>query len=103
MVYSDDRGIITAMLPSALRPPFIVGLAAAAVLIAPVAALAQQASPREVECHAEATKRYIEDFRRVGRTQGDVSKTAVAFVNDKSGYETYYAQCLGRWNSIKIR
>lgn len=92
------------MLPSALRLPFIVGLAGAAVLsIAPIAALAQKATPREVECHAEATKRYIEDFRRVGRTHAGVSKTAVAFVNDKSDYETYYAQCLGRWNSIKVR
>jgi hypothetical protein len=88
------------MLPIAARLLFAAGLAAAAM---PVAALAQKASPREVECHAEATRRYIEDFRRVGRTQSDPSNTAVLFVNDKSDYEAYYAQCLGRWNSIKVR
>lgn len=88
------------MLSIASRLLMATGLAAAAM---PAAALAQKASLREVECHAEATKRYIEDFRRVGRAQSDPSKTAVVFVNDKSDYEAYYAQCLGRWNSIKIR
>jgi hypothetical protein len=88
------------MLPIAARLLIALGLAAAAT---PVVALAQKASPREVECHAEATKRYIEDFRRIGRTQAEPSNTAVVFVNDKADYETYYAQCLGRWNTIKVR
>jgi hypothetical protein len=89
------------MLPTAARLLIAAGLAASAM---PVAALAQKASPREVECHAEATRRYIEDFRRVGRAQSsDPTKTAVVFVNDKSDYEAYYTQCLGRWNSIKVR
>lgn len=88
------------MLLTAARLLTVAGLAAAAM---PASASDPKASPREVECHAEATRRYIEDFRRVGRTQLDPSKTAVIFVNDKADYETYYVQCLGRWNTIKVR
>ena len=69
---------------------------------APIAAPAQKASPIAIACHAEATNRYIADFRRLGpreRALEDVVSTT--FVNDKLKYEDYYAECLARWNSTK--
>jgi len=66
-------------------------------------ALAQKSSSREVACHAEATKRYIEDFRQIGPIHEETYERVVVLVNDKLKYEVYYIECLGRWNSIKIR
>ena len=88
------------MLRIAAQFSFIVCLVATAM---PGAAFAEKASPREMACHAEATKRYIEDFRQVGLIREETHENVVVFVNEKSGYETYYAECLGRWNSIKVR
>lgn len=88
------------MLLTTARLSLLLGLAAMA---APVTVLAQKASPREAACHAEATRRYIEDFRRVGPYRDDPDATVVVFVNDKSKYEAYYAECLDRWNSMKGR
>jgi hypothetical protein len=82
------------------RFSLVVGLVATAM---PVGALAEKASPREMACHAEATKRYIEDFRQAGPIREEPQENVVVFVNHKSNYETHYAECLGRWNSIKIR
>ena len=78
----------------------VVGLVATAV---PMGALAQKVSSREVACHAEATKRYIEDFRQVGPIHEETYERVVVLVNDKLKYEAYYVECLGRWNSIKVR
>lgn len=85
----------------AARFLLVAGTVAATTM--PATAFAQRASPREMACHDEATKRYIEDFRRIGHTQGEPSKTAIVYVNDKARYETYYAECLGRWNFMKPR
>jgi hypothetical protein len=78
----------------------VIGLVATAV---PMGALAQNVSSREVACHAEATKRYIEDFRQVGPIHEETYERVVVLVNDKLKYEAYYVECLGRWNSIKVR
>jgi hypothetical protein len=88
------------MLRITARFSLVVGLAGAAM---PAGALAEKASPREMACHAEATKRYIEDFRQVGPIREEPQENVVVFVNAKSNYETYYAECLGRWNTIKVR
>jgi hypothetical protein len=80
--------------------PFVVGLLAAVI---PVGALAEMASPREKACHDEATKRYIEDFRRLGTIRKETHENVVVFVNGRSNYDAYYSECLARWNSIKIR
>ena len=66
-------------------------------------ALAQKASPKEMECHAEATKRYINDFRQVGAINQEAQESVVVLVNGKLNYEAYYLECLGRWNSMKVR
>lgn len=66
-------------------------------------ALAQKASPKQMECHAEATKRYINDFRQIGAVNQESQESVVVFVNGKLGYEAYYHECLGRWNSMKVR
>jgi hypothetical protein len=100
MAYFGDCCIIPRMLPIAARFPFVVCLVVTAM---PVGALAEKASPKEAACHAEATKRYIEDFRQVGPIREETHENVVVFVNDKSDYETYYLECLGRWNSIKVR
>ena len=85
----------------------LVTLLAAA---APVGARAQQTSPKAsmtaTICHDEATKRYIEDFRRLGtrqKTSDDVPAVTTTFVNDNPKYEDYYAECRGRWNATKAR
>jgi hypothetical protein len=65
--------------------------------------LAESATPREKACHAEATKLYIEDFRRLGSVREEAHENVMAFVNDRSKYERYYASCLSRWNSIPVR
>ena len=88
------------MLRIAARLPFVVCLVATAM---PVDAFAEKASPREMACHAEATRRYIEDFRQVGLLREETHENVVVFVNEKSKYETYYVECLGRWNSVKVR
>jgi len=76
----------------------LAGLMTAA---APIAA-AQKASPIAIACHAEATNRYIADFRRLGpRDRGLEDVVSTTFVNDKLKYEDYYAECLARWNSTK--
>jgi len=101
MAYFGDCCIMPRMMPIAARFSFAVCLIAAAM---PMGAFAEKpASPREMACHAEATKRYIEDFRRVGAIREETHENVVVFVNAKSNYETYYAECLGRWNSVKVR
>jgi hypothetical protein len=79
---------------------------AIAVLLAATSstALAQRASPIAVACHYEATKRYIADFRRLGASD-QVSESVVStkFVNDKSKYDDYYAECISRWSTGKAR
>jgi hypothetical protein len=86
-----------------LLPARLLMLANLAAVALPASSHAQLATPREMECHSEATRRYIDDFRRVGRAREEAPLTAVAFVNDRSRYDAYYAECLGRWNTIKIR
>ena len=79
-------------------------LAGIIIATGPVLAWAQKPSPIAIECHAEATNRYIADFRRVGpREQSSDDVTSVTFINDKLKYEDYYAECLARWNSTKPR
>jgi hypothetical protein len=87
------------------RLPLIAFACAFSILAAvlPSRAQAQRASPREAECHAEATKRYINDFRQLGASNQDAQESVVVLVNEKRGYDAYYAQCLGRWNSVKVR
>src|SRR3569833_820532 len=79
----------------------LVVLALAAILSG---ARSEGASPIMIACHDEATKRYIEDFRRLGLPQNDRVDGQVvvtSFVNDKSRYQMHYAECLARWNSTK--
>ena len=79
-------------------------LAGIMIATGPIAARAQKPSPIAIECHAEATNRYIADFRRVGpREQLSNDVTSVTFINDKLKYDDYYAGCLARWNSTKPR
>ena len=89
------------MLPMYARRVALAGLLAAT---ASINALAERASPIAVACHDEATKRYIADFRRLGASD-EVSDAVVStrFVNDKLKYEDYYAECMGRWNTRKVR
>jgi hypothetical protein len=100
MPYFAEPRIMLRMSLIIARLSFVVGLVAMAI---PVGALAQKASSREMACHAEATKRYIEDFRQVGPIHEETYERVVVFVNDKLKYEAYYVECLGRWNSIKVR
>jgi hypothetical protein len=88
-------------LPMDLRASALVVLALAAI---PSGARSEGASPIMIACHDEATKRYIEDFRRLGLPQNDRVDGQVvvtSFVNDKSRYQMHYAECLARWNSTK--
>jgi len=88
----------------AMRMIARVGVAVGLVVTAAqMSALAQKASPKEIECHAEATKRYINDFRQVGAVKQAAQESVVVLVNSKLNYEAYYYQCLGRWNSMKVR
>jgi hypothetical protein len=68
-----------------------------------MAALGQKAPPKEMECHAEATKRYINDFKQVGSANQEAQESVVILVNGKLNYESYYHECLARWNSMKAR
>src|SRR4051794_36011981 len=77
----------------------VVGLVATTIL---TGAHAQKISSREVACHAEATKRYIEDFRQIGPIHEETYERVVVLVNDKLKYEAYYVECLSRWNSMKV-
>ena len=88
------------MVPMDPRFAVFLGLLTAT---ASMSARAQQASPREVACHGEGTKRYIEDFRRLGAPQQEPAVTVTTFINDKLKYEEYYAECMARWNSSKGR
>jgi hypothetical protein len=89
------------MLPIYARHIVAVGILATT---SSINALAEHASPIAVECHGEATKRYIADFRRIGASEKE-SEAVVStkFVNDKLKYEDYYAECIGRWNSMRVR
>lgn len=79
-------------------------LAGIIVATGPIAAQAQKPSPKAIACHAEATDRYIADFRRIGpHEQLSDELTTTTFVNDKLKYDDYYAECLARWNSTKPR
>ena len=81
-----------------------VMLAVLAAVAAPPIALSQNASPKMIACHTEATQRYIADFRQIGIPQNDLvdgRARVTSFVNDKSRYEAYLAECLARWNSTK--
>jgi hypothetical protein len=89
-----------ALLQMVTRAAIAIGIV---VTEAQTAALAQKASLKEMECHAEATKRYIKDFRQVGPVNQEAQENVVVLVNGKLNYEAYYSECLGRWNSIKVR
>jgi hypothetical protein len=97
---SDHNSKLQKALITLLRSSLLTSLLGVA---ASTEAVAQKASPKEMQCHAEATKRYIGDFRQIGPRYQDSDETVVTLVNDKSLYEVYYAECLGRWNSMKQR
>ncbi len=79
------------------RLPVLAMLCAAAL---PSAAWAKQASPQMIECHDQATKEYIEDFRRIRPEQVSVEEQGLlvvtTFQNDNPRYEDYVAECLKR-------
>jgi hypothetical protein len=90
-------------------PSVLARLIVVAVLFAgaaPAGALAQSASPKMVECHDAATKRYIADFQQVGLPQRRANGFPIivtAFENDKSKYEEYLAECMERTKLKKDR
>jgi hypothetical protein len=76
-------------------------LIAFAMLIAvagPAAAQVQKATPKMVECHDAATKRYIEGFRQIGARERVDGRPLIVtgFENDPSRYEQYLTECLER-------
>jgi hypothetical protein len=88
-------------LPMGVRASALLVLA---IVATPCGARSEGASPIMVACHDEATKRYIDDFRRIGLAQPDRDGAQVivtSFVNDRSRYQIHYAECLARWNSTK--
>jgi hypothetical protein len=78
----------------------LVALALLSFVAASSAAEAQLASPEMVVCHDYATKKYIEDFRRVGSLQtslnDDAPTVVTVFQNDSLRYEEYLAECMKR-------
>jgi hypothetical protein len=88
------------MLPINAGLPILVGLLVGTVAFS---AQAQPASPTELACHEEATKRYIADIHPVGAPHKESDEVVTDFVNDKLKYQDYYTECMGRWNSKKSR
>lgn len=84
----------------------LVLLLAATASAAASQPLPPMTTPTAMICHDEATRRYIEDFRRVGaprRQSDDRPAVSTTFVNDNPRYEDYFAECKGRWNAVKAR
>ena len=94
------RWTMLQLLPAVTRAGFAVVLVVTTIQ---TGALGQKASPKEMECHAEATKRYLNDFRQIGAVNQEAQESVVVLVNGKLNYEAYYYECLGRWNSVKVR
>jgi hypothetical protein len=81
-------------------PARLLVLAVLCAAALPPAARAKQASPQMIECHGQATKEYIEDFRRVRPEQVAVEEQGLlvvtTFQNDNPRYEDYVTECLKR-------
>ncbi len=78
----------------------LVVLVLLSAVATPPVADAQLASPVMVVCHDYATKKYIEDFRRIGSLQtslnDDAPTVVTVFQNDSLRYEEYLAECMKR-------
>jgi hypothetical protein len=85
----------------------LIGAVALSLLASSPIALAQTVSPKTTACSREASQRYVESFQKTGPPQqrDDINGTVLvtSFVNDKTRYDVFLAECMARWNSMKAR